>query len=242
MPLLAIFSDIHSNFEALGAVLADIDAHGADERYCLGDIIGYGPQPQECCDLLRTRNMTVLQGNHEQGLINIHHLHGFNQPARDALRKTREMITDETYEWLVSRPKSAVAHDCRFVHGTPPDSVTDYIWKHETSMTSIFQRYPETMCFVGHTHDLMRFTLDAGTASGKRTLPEGKTILEPNMRHLLNIGAVGQPRDGSCHAKYALYDTGTRTVTMRFVPYDIKKTADRIRACGLHRAFADRLW
>jgi diadenosine tetraphosphatase ApaH/serine/threonine PP2A family protein phosphatase len=88
----------------------------------------------------------------------------------------------------------------------------------------------------------MRFTYAKGVASPKLPLPEGHTVLEPNARHLLNIGAVGQPRDGDNRAKYALYDTDSRTVTMRFISYDIKKTADLIRALGLHRAFADRLW
>lgn len=243
MPRLAVFSDVHANFEAFKVVLADIDAHAPDELYCLGDLIGYGPQPQECCDLMRKRkNAVILQGNHEQGLINIHHLQGFNQPAKDALRKTREWISDDTYEWLVSHPKSAVAHSCRFVHGTPPDSVTDYIWKYENAMAQIFAGYREGVCFVGHTHDLMRFTFADGVASAKLPLPEGDTVLEPDSRHLVNVGAVGQPRDGDNRAKWALYDTDTKTVTLRFLPYDIKKTADLIRANGLHRAFGDRLW
>jgi len=243
MPRLAILSDIHANLQALEQVLADVDARGADEMFILGDVIGYGPQPQECCDLLRKRkNAVILQGNHEQGLINIYHLQGFNQPAKDALRKTREWITEETYEWLVSHPKSHVAHDCRFVHGTPPDSVNEYIWKFEKDMATVFRRYTEGVCFVGHTHDLMRFTFRDGKASGQLPLPEGDTLLEPECRHLLNVGAVGQPRDGNNKAKYALYDTDSRTLTMRFIPYDIEKTAKLIRACGLHRAFGDRLW
>lgn len=242
MPRYAVMSDPHANLEALKSVFADMDLHDVDEIICLGDLIGYGPQPQECCDLARQRGVTMLQGNHEQGLINIHYLHGFNQPARDALRKTREMITEETYEWLVSHPRCLTRGDCRFVHGTPPDSLSDYIWKFEGRMELIFAGYQEGVCFVGHTHDLMRFTFAAGTASPKLPLPEGETGLEPEARHLVNVGAVGQPRDGDNRAKYVLYDTDSQTVTLRLVPYDIKKTADLIRARGFHRAFADRLW
>lgn len=242
MPRLAVMSDPHSNLEALRSVLEDIDSHEVDEVLCLGDLIGYGPQPQECCDLIRERGVTLLQGNHEQGLINIHHLHGFNQPARDALRKTREMITDETYEWLVSHPKSLVKHGCRFVHGLPPNSVTEYIWKYENTMSDVFARYPEGVCFVGHTHDLMRYEFPSGSVPTRHDLNEGDTPLDPTARHIINVGAVGQPRDGNNNAKYALYDTDSHMVTMRFIPYDIEKTAKRIRACGLHRAFADRLW
>lgn len=240
MSRLAIISDIHANLEALTQVLRDMDQCAPDALICLGDVIGYGPQPQECCDLLRQRDVDVVMGNHEQGLINIHYITGFNQPARDALRKTREMITEETYEWLVSHPKSVVRDGCRFVHGTPPDRVSEYLWKYEESMGDIFARFPEKVCFVGHTHDLMRFTYD-GKSSQKLPLPEGETSLDPAYRHLVNVGAVGQPRDGDNRAKYGVFDTETRVLTMRFVPYDIEKTVERIRACGLHRGFADRL-
>ena len=241
MTRLAIMSDPHGNFEALTQVFGDIDSQGVDEIFCLGDIVGYGPQPQECCDLIRERDVVVITGNHEQGLINIHYLGGFNQPAKDALRKTREMITDKTYEWLTSHHKAVVAHGCRFVHGAPPDSTTDYIWKYEKTMGEIFARFSEDICFVGHTHDLMRFTFDT-EASGKLPLPEGDTTLEQDMRHLVNIGAVGQPRDGDNRAKYALFDTDSRILTMRFIKYDIQKTADRIIEHGFNRAFANRLW
>jgi len=244
MPRLAIFSDPHSNLEALTQVFRDIDTQEIDAIYCLGDLIGYGPEPQECCDLVRSHEprVSMVQGNHEQGLINIYYLQGFNQPAKDALRKTREMVSDETYEWLVAHPKSLVKHECRFVHGVPPDSASDYLWKYETTMGDIFSRYPEEVCFVGHTHDLMRFSFEAGKASGKLPLPEGDTVLHPDARHIINVGAVGQPRDGNNCAKYAVYDTESRTLTMRFIPYDIKKTAELIRARGFHRGFADRLW
>lgn len=243
MAKLAILSDIHANYEALKSVLTDVDAQGVDEIIVLGDVIGYGPQPQECCDLLRKReNMTVLQGNHEQGLINIHHLHGFNQPARDALRKTREWITEETYQWLVSRPKSHVVHGCRFVHGTPPHSVNDYLWKYEKDMGEVFRLYPEAVCFVGHTHDLMRFTYEGGHASDRLELHEGVVQLEPDMRHLLNVGAVGQPRDGDNSAKYALFDVEKRVVEIRYISYDIEKTVKLIWSNGLNRGFGNRLW
>ena len=108
-------------------------------------------------------------------------------------------------------------------------------------MGDIFARFTEDICFVGHTHDLMRFTFDS-KASARIPLPEGDTLLEPGLRHLVNVGAVGQPRDGDNRAKYALYDTEARLLTMRFVTYDIGKTADLILRSGFHRAFADRLW
>lgn len=241
MTRIAIMSDVHGNQEALKAVLADLDRQGADEVYCLGDMVGYGPRPQECADLLRERGVKCTMGNHEQGLINIIYLRGFNQPAADVLRRTREMITEETYQWLVSRPKAIVEHGCRFVHGLPPDSITEYLWKYRDEMPGVFARYGEDVCFVGHTHDLARFTSHQGEVH-RFPLPEGDAELAPDRRHLVNIGSVGQPRDGDNRAKYGLFDLDARILTMRFIPYDIKKTADLILAQGFHRGFADRLW
>ncbi|MCJ2165407.1 MULTISPECIES: metallophosphoesterase family protein [unclassified Pseudodesulfovibrio] len=241
MTLIAIMSDVHGNLEALKQVLDDLQSHEVEAAYCLGDMIGYGPQPQECVDLLRERGVNCTMGNHEQGLINIHYLRQFNQPAADALRKTREMITEETYQWLVSRPKAIKAHGCRMVHGLPPDSVSEYLWKYKDDMAGVFARYSEEICFVGHTHALVRFTCRGGVCE-KRPLPQGDTGLAPGMRHLVNIGSVGQPRDGDNRAKYGLFDPKTRILTMRFIPYDIRKTADLITEHGFNRGFADRLW
>ncbi|MEF2229839.1 MAG: metallophosphoesterase family protein [Pseudodesulfovibrio sp.] len=241
MPVIAILSDVHANLEALRRVLEDLDARPHDAEVCLGDVVGYGPQPRECCDLLRVRDMAVVQGNHEQGLINIHHLGAFNQPAKDSLRRTRELIDDATYEWLISHPKSVVLYGCRFVHGVPPDDAKDYLWNYEERMGELFGRFTERVCFVGHTHDLMRFTRNGEGVSRKLPLLPGETRLDPDLRHLVNVGAVGQPRDGDSRAKYALYDTKTGILTIRAVPYDIARTVELIRANGFHSAFGDRL-
>jgi len=242
MSIIAVYSDVHANLEALREVLRDLDAHPHDAEVCLGDVVGYGPQPQECCDLLRERAATIVQGNHEQGMLNIYQLASFNQPAKDSLRRTREMIDDATFEWLISHPRSAVLEGCRFVHGVPPDDVKGYLWQYEDRAGELFARFGERVCFVGHTHDRMRFTQGPEGVSGRLALPEGETVLDSGKRHIVNIGAVGQPRDGDNRAKYGLFDTESRVLAMRFIPYDIRKTADLIRARGLHASFADRLW
>jgi len=241
MSRIAILSDVHGNLEALAQVLEDIRAFDVEAIYSLGDQIGYGPQPQECVDLLREHEVSCLMGNHEQGLINILYLRRFNQPAADSLRRTREMITEATFQWLITRPKAMVVHGCRMVHGLPPDSVNEYLYKYKDDAGALFGRFTEDVCFVGHTHDLMRFTWNR-SLSTRLELPEGETRLESGLRHLVNIGAVGQPRDGDNRAKWALYETGTRVLTLRFVAYDIQKTVDLILKHGFHRGFADRLW
>ncbi|BDQ34554.1 metallophosphoesterase family protein [Pseudodesulfovibrio portus] len=241
MPRIAIMSDIHGNFEALKEVFRDLDKRDVTETYCLGDMVGYGPQPRECVDLLRERGVECTMGNHEQGLINIHYLRRFNQPAADALRWTREAIDRETYDWLTSRHKSIVAHGCRMVHGMPPDSVNEYLWRHRHRMAEVFADFAEPICFVGHTHDLKRYVHRGGVCE-ERPLEVGATELEPDCRHLINVGAVGQPRDGDNRAKYLIFDTDKKVIDLHAVPYDIRKTADLIAHSGLHRGFADRLW
>ncbi|BCS89310.1 metallophosphoesterase family protein [Pseudodesulfovibrio sediminis] len=241
MTRFAILSDPHANFEALNEVFKDIETFGVDRIYCLGDVVGYGPEPQKCVDLVREKGAKVVMGNHEQGLINIHYLRRFNQPAMDALRMTRELVTEETYQWLVTRPKAIAEDACRFVHGSPPDSVNEYIWKHAEDMTPVFRRYTEEFCFVGHTHELVRYSYRGGV-SEKLPLPQGETLLVPDMRHLLNMGSVGQPRDGDSHAKYGVFDLEARTMHIRFVKYDIQKTVDLLKQHGFHSAFGDRLW
>jgi len=241
MPRIAIMSDVHGNLEALKEVLRDLDGRGATETFCLGDMVGYGPQPQECVDLLRARGVRCTMGNHEQGLINIHYLRGFNQPAADALRWTREAINEETYRWLTSRHKSIVAHGCRMVHGLPPDSVNEYLWSHLGRMPEVFAGFAEPVCFVGHTHALRWISWDGATLEkgpfGRRPLK-----LQAHRRYILNVGSVGQPRAGDNRAKYVLWDTESDTVRVRCVPYDIAATAEKILALGFPRINADRLW
>ena len=238
----AILSDIHSNFVALEAVLADLArSGGVDQILCLGDIVGYGPQPEECVNRLRELGADSVMGNHEQGLININYSQRFNQPARDALRFTRAALSEDNYNWLVSRPKSVVIEGVRFVHGLPPSDVATYLWKYEGRMEDVFRLFSERICVVGHTHDLALYQLD-GDLVEKRAFPQGVSNLSGESRFLINIGSVGQPRDGDNHAKYVLWNCETMDFEVRFVSYDIDKTAELIRSVGLHCAFADRLY
>lgn len=238
---LAVLSDPHGNLEALTSVLADMDQQGADAAVCLGDAIGYGPEPEAVVDLLRARNMPMVLGNHEHGIADTAQLCRFNPQARQALERTACLLLPDTVAFLAGLPHFLTLFGARFVHGCPPDRVNTYLFGiKDQALAALFGRFPEDLCFVGHTHELALVTFDGATAR-RGDLPE-VTRLEPGLRHIVNVGAVGQPRDGDNRAKYVLWEPEARTLTVRRVAYDIQKTVDRMREVGLPQVYADRLW
>ncbi len=239
---IAVISDIHGNLESFVRVLADMDRVGFDLAVCLGDIIGYGPNPQEVVDLLRARSIPSVMGNHELALVQPDFLDWFNDAARASLLLTERMISGDTRKWLESLPATMVFENALFVHGCPPDSITEYIleWS-DAGLGTIFSRMENRLCFVGHTH-----TLDAISFAGSRvrhhSLGAGIFELDPNVKYIINVGSVGQPRD-RCgnNAKYALWDTAGMRVEIRSVPYDVVTTTKKIICLGFPSINAYRL-
>jgi predicted phosphodiesterase len=239
---LAVISDIHGNLEAFKEVLADIDQSDVDRIICLGDNIGYGPEPEEVVRLLRSRDIPSVMGNHEWGLIDERHLEWFNPFARTALLQTRELLSEDSLEYIRTLPASIIDRDCRFVHGCPPESITTYLFElTRDELGIILSHSDEYLTFVGHTHELVLVSCTDRTV---QPLPfsKGPNSLEADDWYLVNIGSVGQPRDGSNQAKYVIWDDETRILHLRLVPYDIAKTANKIIELGFPRMFADRLW
>ncbi|MBN2141036.1 MAG: metallophosphoesterase family protein [Desulfovibrionaceae bacterium] len=239
---LAVVSDVHGNAEALRQVLADMDHLGVAEAVCLGDAIGYGPEPEASVGLLRERGVPMVMGNHEQALSDPRCLDWFNPLARAALIKTRTMLRPQTIDYLSGLPRFLVRRGCRFVHGFPPDSLRIYLHdKGRAEIMAAFLEYPEDICFVGHTHELALISFD-GSRLERGPLGRGARRLDASRRHLVNAGSVGQPRDGDNRAKYVLWDPEARVLEVRFVAYDIKRTADLIIELGLPGVYADKLW
>ena len=239
---LAVISDIHGNLEALIEVLADIDRVGADSIINLGDIIGYGPDPEDVARLLRSRSIPSVMGNHELGLVLPDFLNWFNETARVSLVMSEALISADTREWLKGLDATLVFEEALFVHGCPPDSISEYIFeKDDEQLRAIFRKMEEQICFVGHTHTLGAISLSNSTIR-RSTLKEGTFDLECDCKHIINVGSVGQPRDGynEC-AKYTLWDTGNRRIINRFVPYEVSKTAEKIISLGFPRINATRL-
>lgn len=238
---VALLSDPHGNLEALSSVLADMDSQGADAAVCLGDAIGYGPEPEAVVGLLRARHMPMVLGNHEHGIAGTARLCCFNPQAREALELTACLLLPGTVAFLAGLPHFLSLHGARFVHGCPPDRMKTYLFGiKDQALVALFSRFPEEICFVGHTHELALVTFDGITAQ-RVDLPE-VVRLTPGYRYIVNVGSVGQPRDGNNRAKYVLWEPETRIVKVRQVAYDIQKTVDQIKKVGLPQVYADRLW
>jgi diadenosine tetraphosphatase ApaH/serine/threonine PP2A family protein phosphatase len=240
--LLAVIADIHANLEALQAVLDDIDRHAPAAVVSLGDNIGYGPDPEAVLALLAARRIPSVRGNHEWGAVDRTRERSFNPHAREALVRTRQLLSPGLLAHLAGFPVSLSLFGCRFVHGLPPDDSETYLFEAgETTLRQAFANTPERLSFVGHTHMLEAASL-VGCDVKRFELVVGRNFLDPNLRHVLNVGAVGQPRDGDNRAKYGLYDDVGHVLDIRAVPYDIGTVARKIVERGLPRRYADRLW
>jgi predicted phosphodiesterase len=249
---LAIISDVHANIEALQSVLADIDEQRADAVVCLGDAIGYGPNPEEALCILRERGVVLLAGNHESALVRVKERRRFNPSALAALDKTGSLLSAESVEFIKTLPLSIAAYGILFVHGCPPDSAHTYLFQlSDKALAARFAEYDQDLCFVGHTHELELITLvselEAPMRSAEQRLTRdsllpGSRVLDPLRRYIINVGSVGQPRDGDPRAKYALYSPDSRELEVRCVAYDFKTTSAKIIAAGLPEQYARRLW
>ncbi|MBU1228887.1 MAG: metallophosphoesterase [Proteobacteria bacterium] len=247
---IAVFSDVHGNLEALRCVLADVDALGVVEMLNLGDMVGYGPEPEACVQLLRGRGVPSVLGNHEHGLLEAQARGWFNPHARKALDRTRQLLSDDSLMYFRTLPRTLTAFGALFVHGCPPGLVSKYLYElDEDALRETFALYDNALCFAGHTHELERISLAAGAGGRggagrieRRNIGKGLLELDKNARHILTAGSVGQPRDGNNKAKYLLWEPGQARIEVRFVPYDIARTAARIMEVGLPTVYADRLW
>ncbi len=224
-----VFSDIHANLTALEAVLAD--AGPVDAHWFLGDLVGYGPDPNECVARVRSLpNLVAVLGNHDAAVLEKMPLNWFNREASNLIRWTQERLTPENFAFLQQLPEAHVQGEVLLVHGSPRAPVTEYILTSEIADEAL-ARTEANFCFVGHTHSPARWQEEDG---GVRFCPpvNGEPLpLKP--RAILNPGSVGQPRDGDPRAAYALYDTEAQTWTWRRVPYDIGAVQQRMRALGL---------
>lgn len=250
MPRFAFISDIHSNLQALEAVLADIeDRHDLEAILCLGDIVGYGPNPQECLDLVQSRCSLTIQGNHDLAVVDDDEADRFNDAAWEGIRYSRVNLSVEARDWLAALPEGWRLDDVTLAHGSPnPDSPCDYIHDQMIAAAS-FAGFDNTCLLVGHTHVPIAFAApDMGYAPIEPNdvriclLPSATPLyLDPDERYILNPGSVGQPRDGDPDASYGILDIEERTFTVYRVPYDIAAAQRAFREAGLPDFLAQRL-
>ena len=238
---MAVLSDIHGNLEALAQVLTDIEGSDIDRMVCLGDSIGYGPEPEEVVAMIHDRHIPSILGNHELAVIDQDLLTWFNPLARRSLLKTIEMLSEETIDFISKLKPFMIFDGFRFVHGYPPDSATIYLFQiAEDELRQTFKGMKEKICFVGHTHrlEIIRFN---GKSITRSPLIQNTVHLNSTDRYIINIGSVGQPRDGDNHAKYVILDTEKNSVEVKFIPYDIASVVNKILKAGLPTEHAVRL-
>lgn len=239
---IAVISDIHGNMDAFQAVLTDIDSNGLDAVISLGDMIGYGAQPETVLAEVRRRRMPALMGNHELAVVDPSYLNWFNDPARQSLQKSIIMLSPDSIQYVSGLKPFLLMDQYYFVHGYPPKSPLIYLF--QVSNEKLIQTFLESeyrFYFIGHTHALELISFD-GLNIRRLPLREGITRLEKENRYMINIGSVGQPRDGNNCAKYAILDSETDTIDIRFIPYDFRAAADKIIAAGLPAVHAKRLY
>jgi diadenosine tetraphosphatase ApaH/serine/threonine PP2A family protein phosphatase len=237
---IVLVSDIHSNAVALGAVLAALPPY--DELWCLGDTIGYGPEPNICLEQMQTLAKYALTGNHDLACLGLVSLADFNALARTANQWNNAQLEPGPRAYLEALPeKLPLPPAATLAHASPRDPIWEYILDPETAEANL-KHFDTPICFVGHTHVP---TVFAHNASGKRAFRRGAPgevlQLEEGSRYIVNPGSVGQPRDGDPRAAYALWDTAAGTIRFNRVEYDIAATQAKIRAAGLPQPLADRL-
>jgi len=239
-----ILTDIHANLEALEACLADAASHGFDQTLVLGDLVGYGPDPNAVVERVKTlAPVAMIRGNHDKVACGLEQPEGFNPVARRAALWTFDTLTAEHRSWLAALPKGPVIVDdtIQICHGSPVDE--DAYLFDELDAVRALKMSQRPLCLFGHTHYPVTFALTDGrvdTISGSQSLGGPLQLLEGS-KYLLNPGSVGQPRDGDPRAAYAIVDTSAGRVDLFRLDYPIEKTQAKVTKAGLPDVLAQRL-
>lgn len=236
----AIISDIHSNLEALEEVLREINERGAERIVCLGDVVGYNANPNECIELVRERNIACIMGNHDAAASSLESLDYFNYAARSALIWTNRQLTERNQRFLAGLPEQKMI-DSGFlmVHGSPLDRDT-YLLSHYEAVSQIpyLEKKGVRICFFGHSHRPALHSYDAEVVGGglKRHQLKRETY------YLINPGSVGQPRDGDPRASFLLFDSDSFQIEVIRLNYDVDKAARKVFSAGLDPILGERLY
>ncbi len=233
----AVFGDIHANLEALEAVLADAEAHECTHYVCLGDVVGYNANPHECVEIVRQMECPVVKGNHDEQASIETGLENFNPLAEEAINWTRDNLTEEDKKWLRELRMVRQVRDFTIVHATLD---TPHKWGYvfnQLDAAASFSYQHTNLCFYGHTHAPRAYVKDE-TVKG---IPLQRLRVETNKKYFINVGSVGQPRDGDWHASYCIFSPSDHLIELRRIVYDINTAQDKIVAAGLPQRLADRL-
>jgi len=234
-----IISDIHANLTALDSVLEH--AGNFDATWCLGDVIGYGPDPDKCISRIRSLpNLTCLLGNHDAAVIGDIDISSFNIEARISVGWTQSVISDEGKEFLKRLPAKIEVGGQTLAHGSPRHPIWEYLLDTPT-ITENFDFFETPYCFVGHTHLPVIYQLDGDHQLPDHVIPESFKPIKLVPRAIINPGSVGQPRDRNPSASYVIFDTETHILEHRRAPYDVKDVQARMREAKLPQRHINRL-
>jgi predicted phosphodiesterase len=233
----AIIADIHANLEALQVVLKDIKEQKCTHYACVGDVVGYNANPKECVDIIRSMGMPCVKGNHDEYCSSDDPLEGFNPHAAEAVNWTRRQLTEEDRQWLRDFKYLRMVASFSMVHATLDGPQRwGYVFDKLAAAAS-FTYQNTAVCFFGHTHVPVAFIRDSMVRGGTYS----KFKIEPGKKYFVNVGAVGQPRDGNPKAGYVVYDMDEGTIELRRLDYDIEKAQKKILEAGLPARLAERL-
>jgi predicted phosphodiesterase len=238
---LAVLSDIHGNLEAFVRSLDDITHQKIDTIVSLGDAIGYGPQPEEVLNLLEKKDILKILGNHDLAVLDKKYRDHFSPRALRALEQTLKYLTAASMGYLKNLPTYREVEGALMVHGCPPDSPTEYL-NHMSfaEIREIFTANDFNIAFVGHTHRMMLAGYD-GKDLQFNPMHQEMVQLKPEHRYIVNVGAVGQPRDGDPRAKYVIWDSDRKMLQIRRVSYNVAQVISLIKERGFLRRDAERL-
>ncbi|MGD9692767.1 MAG: metallophosphoesterase [Phycisphaerales bacterium] len=245
MARIALLSDVHGNLDALRSALEDVSRVGADVVVCLGDVVGYGPEPGECVDLVRESCDVVVRGNHDEAALSRKGLGRFNAGARASAEFAYARLSAAQKRVMLSWGARAEVMGLWVTHASFGKHEMEYVTTNGSAARS-FGGVDAGLMAVGHTHIPSAFTCPEGEVREGEVrgypLPSGPTIALPSDRRVLvNPGSVGQPRDGNPEASWMLLDTGMRTAQVRRVAYDVEGVREKIRAAGLPDGLGERL-
>jgi diadenosine tetraphosphatase ApaH/serine/threonine PP2A family protein phosphatase len=241
---IAAITDVHANLPALEAVLEAIDDAAIEETWCLGDVVGYGVEPDACTDLVRERCDVCLVGNHDLAVLGALDISSFSEAAAEAVEWTRGRVEERTLEFLGELGPNAERHGIGLFHASPRDPVWEYVLSGEQADAGM-DASPNRIALIGHSHVALFFTRPEGDDSGEtrgNQAGDGALLDLNRGSWLVNPGSVGQPRDGDPRAAWLELDIEAETACFHRVPYEIERAAAPIAAAGLPVRLADRLY
>jgi len=235
----AIFGDMHSNLEAYEAFVADAKNESIDQYLCVGDVVGYGADPDRCIEITKNLQCPTVAGNNDMAVINKLPLDNFNIFAREAIEWTKEHISDEGIRFLSNLDYVHEEEEIVLTHGSLRDpSDFNYVTDRKSAHVAMALQQ-RRFCFVGHTHIPCLFYYESSGDLDFKYAPRIK--LQENTEYLVNVGSIGQPRDGDWHACYCIYDSREEIIRFKRIEYDVKKASEKILKAGLPGRLSERI-